>query len=552
MAGNERTTEPPDDRSTGTAGVDRLDGASTRRIISVAAVIILFAEVVPLQYAMVLPAVQKVGTTWPEVGSNLSWMVIIIALVGGATTPLVSKLADLYGKRRVMLQCSVSFLAGSVLCAVTDSWALFLLGRALQATAFAMTAIAVGLIRDLLPRRHIPIAVGALAAGFGFSGILSPFVGGALTDHYSWRSLFWFLVVYGAVIIPLMWLVVPESSVRVRERLDWPGAILLGGGVALALVYLSNGQVWGWGRPSAWGYLAAGAVVLALFAVWETKTPMPMMNPRLLRSPKVSMVLAVGFLSNMVIGGIGYIVPYMAQTDGEAIKNQILQGAAAAAGQPVEVMRQAITFQGDLGYALGFSLLAFAAHITIGMAVTSMAAGPAAGLWGRRSGLRSPLIAGMAIMAGASALLALRHGDWVTVLIFYGIYGIGFGFYYSAANNLIVETVPERESAIGAGMLAVAQSFGAAVGTAAITAILSANTFQMTSPSPTGQGTVTSDIPQVYTDTGWTMSLWAVAAAGALGAVIAVLMRSGRTPATGGKAPDADPEPRTPVAEPAA
>jgi MFS family permease len=116
-------------------------------------------------------------------------MVIIIALVGGATTPIVSKLADLYGKRRIMLLCSVSFLAGSVLSAVTSSWALFLAGRALQATAFAMTAIAVGLIRDLLPRRHVPIAVGALAAGFGFSGIVSPFVGGALTDHYSWRSL---------------------------------------------------------------------------------------------------------------------------------------------------------------------------------------------------------------------------------------------------------------------------------------------------------------------------------------------------------------------------
>jgi MFS family permease len=542
MASTEHLTEPPDNSSTQVAGGSRLDGASTKRIAAVAAIIILFAEVVPLQYAMVLPAVQKVGASWPEVGGNLSWMVIIIALVGGATTPIVSKLADLYGQRRIMLLCSVSFLAGSVLSAVTSSWALFLAGRALQATAFAMTAIAVGLIRDLLPRRHVPIAVGALAAGFGFSGIVSPFVGGALTDHYSWRSLFWFLVVYGAVIIPLMVLFVPESDVRVREKLDWVGALLLGGGVALALVYLSNGQAWGWGRPSAWGYLVAGMAVLILFAAWETKAESPMMSPRLLRSPKVSMVLAIGFLANVVIGGIGYAIPYMAQTDAAAIKEQVVQGAAAVSGQPAEAMRQVITFDGSMEYALGFSLLAFAAHITIGMSVTSMTAGPGAGVWGRRSGLRSPLIAGLGVMSLASALFALWHGDWVVMLVIYSVYGVGFGFYYSAANNLIVETVPERESAIGAGMLAVAQSFGAAVGTAVLTAILSANAFVLVTPSPGGQGTVTTEIPQVYTDTGWTMSLWAMAAAGGLGTVIAVLLRSGRAPATGGAAPDVAPE----------
>ncbi|MEU0934214.1 MFS transporter [Embleya sp. NPDC005971] len=538
MAGNAQPSPPPDATPRRGTGVGRLDGASKARIVTVAAVVILFAEVVPLQYAMVLPAVQKVGASWPEVGGNLGWMVIIIALVGGATTPIVSKLADLYGKRRIMLMCSVGFLVGSILCAVTDSWALFLVGRALQATAFAMTAIAVGLLRDLLPRRYVPVAIGALAAGFGFSGILSPFVGGALTDQYSWRSLFWFLVVYGAVIIPLMLLLVPESSVRVHERLDWVGAILLGGGVALALVYISNGQTWGWSRPSAWAYLTVGLIVLGLFAVWETKTPSPMMSPHLLRSSKVSMVLAVGFLANVVIGGIGYIVPYMAQTDASAIKDQILAGAAATAGQPVEVMRQIITFEGDLGYGFGFSLLAFAAHITIGMSATSMAAGPAAGMWGRASGLRGPLIAGMAVMGTSAGLLALWHGHWVTVLVFYTVYGVGFGFYYSAANNLVVEAVPERESAVGAGMLAVAQSFGAAVGTAIITAVLSAHTFRTVSPGPTGQGTVTTDIPQVYTDAGWTTALWVVAAAGGLGTVIALLLKSGRTPATGGTASD--------------
>ncbi|WP_436777569.1 MFS transporter [Yinghuangia sp. YIM S09857] len=551
MADNVRTAEPPDDNGGGAGDSGRLDGASTGRIIAVAAIIILFAEAMVLQYAMVLPAVQKIGATWPEVGSNLSWMIIIVGVVAGATLPIVSKLADLYGKRRVLLFSSSTFLAGSLLCALTESWTLFLVGRGLQSTAGAMIAIAVGLVRDLLPRRHIPVAIGALAAGFGLSGVVSPFVGGALTDHYSWRALFWFLVAYSIVITILMVLFVPESSVRVRQKLDWQGAALVGAGVALALIYLSNGQAWGWSRPSAWAYLVGGVVLLVLFGAWESKAPSPMMDPRLLRSAKVSLVLAVYFFGNMVIGGIGYSIPYMAQTDAGAIKDQILQGAAAAAGQPVEVMRQAITFEGDLGYAFGFGLLAFAVHITIGMSATSMTAGPAAGLWGRARGLRSPLIAGTSVMTAACAMFALWHGSWVTVLILYSVYGIGFGVFYSASTNLIVEAVPERESAIGAGMLNVAGNFGSAVGTAMITAILSAHPLQMVAPSPTGQGTTTTDIAQVYTDSGWTMALWALGIAGLFGIVFAVLLKSGRTPATGGVAPDAAPEARKSVAEPA-
>lgn len=551
MTENARTTEPPDERSTGEGTSVRLDDASTGRVVAVAAIIILFAEAMVLQYAMVLPAVQKIGATWPEVGSNLSWMVIIVGVVAGATLPIVSKLADLHGKRRVLLLCSTTFLAGSLLCAITESWALFLVGRGLQSTAGAMIAIGVGLVRDLLPRRHIPIAIGALAAGFGLSGVVSPFVGGALTDHYSWRALFWFLVVYGIVITILMVLFVPESNVRVRQKLDWQGAILVGAGVALALIYLSNGQAWGWGRPTAWGYLATGLALLVAFAVWEAKSPCPMMDPRLLRSAKVSLVLGAYFFGNMVIGGIGYAIPYMAQTDAADIKDKILQGAASAAGQPVEVMRQAITFEGDLGYAFGFGLFAFAMHITIGMSATSMTAGPLAGAWGRSRGLRSPLIAGMSIMTASCATIALWHGSWTTVLILYAVYGIGFGAFYSASNNLIVEAVPERESAIGAGMLNVAGNFGAAVGTAMITAILSAHPLQMVSPSPTGQGTTTTDIPQVYTDSGWTLALWALGVAGLCGVVVSVLLKAGRTPATGGEAPDSTAETRELDAKPA-
>lgn len=536
MSAHAEAAPPPAENGQDTG---RLDGASRGRILAVLAVIILFAEAVPLQFVLIGPAVRQVGETWPTVGSNLSWMIIILGLVGGATTPLVGKLADLYGKRRIMLLGSITFLAGSILCATTDSWSMFLVGRALQASCFATTAIAVGLIRDLLPHRYVPVAIGAIAAGFGLSGVAGPLIGGALTDAYSWRALFWFLVVYVVVLIPVTLVVVPESKVRAHQRLDWVGAILAGAGVAMVLMYLSNGQAWGWGRPSAWGYLVVGMAVLVLFYTWETRTSAPMMDPKLLRSPKVAVVLAIAFLANIVIGAVGYAVPYMAQSDGDELKEQIYGGAAAQAGVPVDAVRQVITFDGSLDYGLGLSLFQYALYLSLGAALAAMAAGPLGGLWGKRTGLRAPYIAAMAALTTSTAFLAGLHGAVFVVLVGMVVYSLGNALYSAAANNLVIEAVPRESSGIGVGMLGVFAAFGSSVGTAVVTAVASTHPFRMTTPSPTGQGTVTSDVPSVYTDAGWSAALWATVAFGAVGIALAVVMRTGRTPATGGVAADA-------------
>ncbi|NUU22350.1 MAG: MFS transporter [Streptomycetaceae bacterium] len=512
----------------------RLEGASKARVFTILAVIVLFSEVVPLQYSMVSTAVQKVGMDFPSAGDNVSWMIIILGLVGGATTPILGKLADLLGKKLVLFSCSIAFLAGSLICALTHSWAMFLVGRGLEATAFAMAAIAAGLIRDLMPRKYVPLSIGVIATGFGVSALASPFLAGWLTDHWSWRSIFWFLTIYMLVLIPVFWLVVPETKLKVHQKLDWIGSVLVGAGAALALVYLSNGQQWGWGRFTAYIYLVGGIVLLVAFYQWELRAPEPIMDPKLLRTPRVSIVLAIGLFSNMIIGVQAYAVAYMAQIDKQVVDNGVIQGFAAQSGTSPDILRQALVFDGDLGYALGFSLMALAVHITAWQAIPGMFSGPAAGEWGKRKGLRQPYLVAMVVMTLTMVMYALWHGSWVQLLIISIIYGIAFGMYYGAANNLIVEAVPQEQQGIGASMLGLTQSFGSAVGTAILTAIVSAHPYQVIAPSATGGPPTTVDIPQVYTDQGWTMVFWAMAAAGLVCVVLAWIMRAGRTPATGG------------------
>jgi hypothetical protein len=117
-------------------------------------------------------------------------------VVGAATLPLCGKASDLWGKKRMLLVLAVFLFAGTLICALTSNWALFLVGRGLMATSFCMSAVAYGVVRDLIPRRMIPVVLA---------------------------------------------IVMPESPYWVKQRLDWLGSVIIG--VLIELSLLRNPSV---------------------------------------------------------------------------------------------------------------------------------------------------------------------------------------------------------------------------------------------------------------------------------------------------------------------
>ena len=523
----------------------RLEGASRLRIFTVIGVVVLFAEIAALQYTMVASAARDIAPSFPGVGANISWMVIIFGLVGGATTPLFGKMSDLWGKRRMMLISGFSFAVGTLICALTSSWALFLVGRALEAVAISAPTVAYGLFRDILPRRYIPASIGVIATGLGMSALAAPLLGGWLLDHYSWRSLFWFLLIFVAVVVPLLVVLVPETPLRTHQKLDVSGALLLATGVGLILLYLSNGASWGWGRPTAWGWMAGGVALLLAFVAVERRSSQPIMDLKLLFSPKVTMVLLAALLGSMVIGVQGYSIPYMLQTPSHAQLNHLIlaQVVAGSHGQltPAIVPMVHINFNAVMAYGLGASLLGYGLHSAVFTGGAGMLSGGGAGEWARKVGPRYPLILAMATFTVSTLLYAFyAHSAWQYAVIA-TVFGLGFGAFYAAAPNLIVEAVPARQQGISAGMLGVVNSLATSVGTAALTAFLAANPAQFKVTIPGVSAALTGGfhtIPDVYTDTGYRNGLLFAAGAGLLGLIVAVLMRHGRRPATGGAASD--------------
>lgn len=156
----------------------RLQDPSRRRVALIVAVVILFVEIVPLQFTMMFAAVPQIAPSFPDAGSNISWILIVFLLVGAATTPIIGKMSDMWGKRLILLAVGAAFFLGNLICALTESWPVFLAGRGVAALGYATPVLAYGLFRDILPRRYIPVAVGSVAGGFGFAAVAAPFSAG--------------------------------------------------------------------------------------------------------------------------------------------------------------------------------------------------------------------------------------------------------------------------------------------------------------------------------------------------------------------------------------
>ena len=536
MSTSLEATTPPEPVDTS----GRLDGASKLRIFTVLAVIVLFTEVAPMQFVMVSAALRQIAPTFPDQGANINWAIIIFGVIGAAASPLIGKMSDIWGKKRMFLVCGALFMIGCAICAITSNWMMFLLGRGLQATAIATAVISYGLIRDLMPRKYVPIGLGIASTGLGVSAVAGPLIGGYIVDHHSWRAIFWFLFVFTVIMIPLVALIVPESRLRTPQRLDVVGSVLLAAGSVLTLIYLDKGQDWGWAKPSTLAWLIVGLLLLAIFPFVEMRVRQPIMDMKLLFTPRVSVVLFIALLASFMIGLQGYAIGYMTQSPpASEVTAGVVQGTLAQiqaqTGQSLPAQAVQVVLNPGYTYGDSLTLLGYAWHVALAQSVLAMVAGLLGGFWIRRSGARMPLISALVVMVlSAIAFAALGHGLSVLAVIS-AIYGLAFGLYYASTPNLIVEGVPAEQQGISAGMLGVMQSMGVAIGIAVATAFLNANPVTA-EVSVAGNHVATKEIPLLFADRGYELGFYFVAGAAAVALVGALFMKHGRTGATGGTA----------------
>nr|WP_264011916.1 MDR family MFS transporter [[Mycobacterium] manitobense] len=292
---------------------------------------------------MLLAALDQtiVATALPTVVADLggaghqSWVVTSYLLASTIATAIVGKLGDLFGRKLVFQVAILFFLAGSVLCGLSESMTMLVASRALQGIGGgAIMVTATALIGEVIPLRDRGRYQGALGAVFGVTTVVGPLLGGFFTDHLTWRWAFWINVPVAIVVLIVAATAIPALARGARPAIDYAGIVLVGlGASGLTLATSWGGGEYAWGSPVIIGLFVGSAVALAAFVWAERRAAEPILPMRLFASPVFTVCCVLSFIVGFaMLGALTFLPTFMQFVDGVSATESGLRTLPMVAG----------------------------------------------------------------------------------------------------------------------------------------------------------------------------------------------------------------------------
>jgi EmrB/QacA subfamily drug resistance transporter len=425
--------------------------------------------------SLVAPALSTIGNDLDVSTGDISWILTAYLLSASVMTPILGRLGDMMGKRRILIVVLALLLVGTLMAALAPNLGVLIVARVLQGAAGAVMPLSIGIVRDELPRERVGVTIGLLSAIFGVGAGVGIVAAGPIVEHLSWHWLFWLPL--ALVVVALLGVIfgMPESPVRKPGRLDVVGAFILTVALVSLLLAISKGQEWGWGDTKTIALLALGAVALVVFVLVELRVAEPLIDMRLLKIRGVWSANVVALVFGFAMFGTFVIVPTILQLPAET------------------------------GYGFGKSV-SEAGIFLLPTVLMMVVFGPVAGILVRKVGPKPPMLFGALFVTAAFVLPAIAHGELWQVVASGLLTGAGIGLAFAAMSNAIIESVPAAQTGEASGVNAIARTIGSSIGTAVIAAIISSHS--------TPQG--------LPTDDAFTIGFWACAAVAVL-AILAAL-----------------------------
>ncbi|MET9913273.1 MFS transporter [Streptomyces sp. NPDC006476] len=415
---------------------------------AVVAVLAFAGIVVSLMQTLVIPIVPELPKLLDAPASDTAWAVTATLLAAAVATPVVGRLGDMFGKRRMLLVSVVLLVTGSILCALSDSLVPMIVGRAVQGLASAVVPLGISIMRDELPTERLAGATALMSASLGVGGALGLPTAALIADHFDWHVLFWSSAGMGAVALVLVLLFVPESKVRSGGRFDVVGGLGMAAGLVSLLLAISKGADWGWTSATTLGLFAAAVVVLLAWGFFELRTTEPLVD---LRTTARRQVL----VTNLASIAIGFSMFAMSL-----------------------VLPQLLQLPTQTGFGLGKSLLT-AGLVMAPSGLVMMAFAPVSAAVSKAKGPKVTLMIGALIVAAGYGLNIVAMSQvWHLVLVSCVI-GAGIGFTYGAMPALIMGAVDPTETAAANSLNTLMRSIGTSCASAIAGVILSQMTISL-------------------------------------------------------------------------
>ena len=402
---------------------------------------------------LVVPALPFFQREFDTTASWVTWIATGFLLSSSVLTPILGKLGDSYGKKRMLVISLAIFGFASLAAAAAWNLETLIACRVLQGAGAAVFPLSFGIIRDEFPPEKIGLGVGTVSSVFGVGGGVGLVLSGVIIEHLSWHWLFLIGAVPVLASTVLLAVYVPESPIKHHTRPDYLGGLTLSLALGTLLVAISEGSNWGWTSGGVLGLGAASVIFFALWAWIENRVPEPLVDLRTFARREMAATNVTTLVMGFSMFSTFILLPNFVQMP---------------FGLPAE-LAESVTY--------GFN----ASPIEVGLfflpsSVAMMLAGPFAGALGTKRGNVLPLRIGIGFLALSLTLLATVHHEPWTIYAWMVFMGLGLAFSFAALGALVIEYSEPGETGVASGMNTIMRTVGAALGSQVAAAIISANT----------------------------------------------------------------------------
>jgi MFS family permease len=437
-------------------GFDRAYATRVMLVLASLVTVVLYVE------GMLTPSLPTIEQNFSITPGQASLILSSYIITGVALSPVVGKLGDIYGKKRMLGIVLILYTVCVSVTGFSPTYTFMVGARAFQGVGLTMFPLGMSLVREEFPREMVPRAQGLLSAMFGAGFAVSLPLGAWVSNSYGWRTTYHTAIPFVAVIAVLVFLLVRESPYRRPEtKVDYVGAALLGLSLAFFVLALSEGATWGWTSPFTLGLLLLGAALLVPLIGYELRYHArggeAILDFGLLRQRNV--------MVTNVVGGVAGLGMYLA-----LISMVFLFESPTAIGG-----------YGESILGAGLSLVPLA----LGMLVFAALAGTLVS----RVGTRPMTVIGAGVTALAFVAAIPPHPLNVLLVVEFFV-GAGIGITNSGMINLLVLTVNPRQMGLATSLSAVFRNIGSSIGAPLSGSLLA--TFTTILVTPVGSMTVPS------------------------------------------------------------
>jgi MFS family permease len=385
------------------------------------------ALVASLTQTLVVPILPLLPERLGVSPSAASWVVTVIVVTAAVANPVLGRLGDQFGLRRVLFGTLSAYVVGSIICALATTLPVLVVGRALQGGATASIPLGISLLAALLPEGRRAVGVALVSAMLGLGGSVGLTLAGAIAEGWGTQALFLVPAALGVLVIVALAVVVPEPPRGDGGTpLDVPGGLALVTTLTLVLLPLSRGGSWGWSSPLTLGLAAGGLGAGVVFVLLQLAATRPVLLTNL-TSVLVGFVLFVNFLGTAAM----------------------MQAPVPAAG----------------GYGFGLGMLEAGLAILPGGVLMACLALVAARVVVRHGG-RVTLMLGVGLMTVGALPRLVFHDHLWQAMLWSALSASGSTVVFAAVPALVLATTPGTRIAAANGLNALARSLGLAIAAA--------------------------------------------------------------------------------------